>query len=316
MPADGPLHRPYLLGELQAMRRATEIDGSIVVQAAPTRAESEFLLGLAAQDPCILGVVGWVELDRQESVVEADLEELLGLGPLVAIRPMIQDIEDPAWLSRPNVQHSLRLLARRGLVFELLCREHQLPPITRVLARHEELRVCVDHLAKPDYTGCSSRWLMGIRALGELPQAYCKVSGLVTEVASPASSERFRRHVEAAAEAFGAARLMYGSDWPVCRLAAEPVEVRDLVDELTAHFTGDERDRFWGQAAAGCYRLTRSSDAPPGARGVARSAARAADPAAPIPSDESAADTMTEDATTERRVRELERIVAAPAFGC
>jgi L-fuconolactonase len=255
MPADGPLHRPYLLADLETMRHSTQVQATIVVQAAPTRAESEYLLAQAARDPRIRGVIGWVELDRPRDLVEADLDALLRLGPLVGIRPMIEDIDDPGWLARPHVQQALGLLARRGLVFELLCREHQLPRAVDALARHENLRICVDHLAKPDYRTVSPRWLAGIRALAMLPHTYCKISGIVTELEPPVAPERVRAHVHAAAEAFGAGRLMYGSDWPVCRRVAEALEVRDFAAELTAAFTPQERARFWGQAASECYRL-------------------------------------------------------------
>jgi L-fuconolactonase len=255
MPADGPLRRPYLLGELEQLRAQTGVERTVVVQAAPALEESVFLMSLAAQDERIAGVVGWVELDRAADAVAGDLGMLARLGPLVGVRPMLEDVADLDWLARPHVQTALVLLAKRGLVLDLLCREQQLPRAVRALAPHLDLRVCVDHLAKPDYARVSARWLEALRALAQRPDAYCKVSGLVTELPPGAAVDAFRAHVAAAAEAFGPSNLLYGSDWPVCRLAAEPSAVRTLADALTADFTPAERGRFRGLAARECYRL-------------------------------------------------------------
>jgi L-fuconolactonase len=256
MPADGPLRRVHLLGELERMRADTGVERTVVVQAAPALEESVFLMELALREARISGVVGWVELDRPTDAVAVDLDALGRLGPLVGVRPMLQDVADPDWLARPHVQAALALLARRGLVLDLLCREEQLPRAARALVAHPDLRVCVDHLAKPDYARVSARWLESMRLVAQRPYAYCKVSGLVTEVAPGASADAFRAHVAAAAETFGPSNLIYGSDWPVCQLAAEPGAVRDLADELTAAFDPAERERFWWLAAHECYRLS------------------------------------------------------------
>jgi L-fuconolactonase len=256
MPADGPLRRAYLLDELERMRRETGVARTVVVQAAPALEESIFLMSLAAREPRIAGVVGWVDLDRPVDAVARDLDALGRRGPLVGVRPMLQDIADPGWLARPGVQAALALLARRSLVLDVLCREEQLPPVVDALASHPDLRVCVNHLAKPDYARMSERWLAGMRALAQRPHAWCKVSGLVTEVPRGASVDAFRAHVAAAAEAFGPSNLIYGSDWPTCRLVAEPSAVRELAEELSADLAPAEPERFWGLAARECYRLS------------------------------------------------------------
>jgi L-fuconolactonase len=154
------------------------------------------------------------------------------------------------------VRHNLELLAANDLTFDLLCREPQLPGVVdELVVHHSGLRVCLNHLAKPDYSHLSARWRESMARLADLPHAYCKLSGMVTEVAGSPSAGRFRAHVDTALDLFSPSRCMYGSDWPVCRLAAEPRDVVRIAEELTAHLSPTETEDFWAGAATRCYRL-------------------------------------------------------------
>lgn len=254
MARDSPLNRPYLLDELDQLCETTNVHATVVVQAAATFEESIFLMDLACRDSRIAGVVGWVDLDRPLEIVEAAIDELSCLGPLVGIRPMIYYLEDASWLGRPQVGAALEMIADRDLTFDLLCLEHQLSDVTRALSMHKRLRLVVNHLAKPNYTTVTNLWRETMTALADRPEAYCKVSGMVTDVTGW-TIDTFRAHVVAAAEIFGPSQLMYGSDWPVSLLGADLKTMKALAIELTSELSEAEANRFWGLAAAECYRL-------------------------------------------------------------
>jgi L-fuconolactonase len=148
------------------------------------------------------------------------------------------------------------VVAAHDLTLDLLCREPQLANVVdELVAHHADLRICVDHLAKPDYSRVAPRWQNAMARLAELPHAYCKISGMVTEVAGRPSARPFRAHVDSVLDLFGPRRCMFGSDWPVCRLAAEPRDVVRIAEDLTDHLSPTEREHFWSGAATACYRL-------------------------------------------------------------
>jgi L-fuconolactonase len=233
LPDSGVLARAYLPADLRPLRERHGVVGTIAVQAAPTIAESEFVLGLAADAAAgILGVVGWVALDRPLR----DLEERLLAQPLlVGVRPMLQDLDDPAWIVQPRVVANLRELAARGLRFDILSRPRELPFVAEALEQVPELPAVVDHLSKPSYRDeIEPGWLAALERLAANPLVHCKLSGLVAEVEAPRGAGTFRRHVEAVCDLFGARRLLFGSDWPVCNLAGGYDAVVALFDELTS----------------------------------------------------------------------------------
>ena len=253
-PEVAAIRRDYLPADLAPERRAQGVDFTIAVQAAPTRAETDFLLSLAASEPSLVGVVGW--LDVEASDFEAQLDAYAPRPEWLGIRPMLQDLADDAYILRQAVQHNLRLLARAGKKLDLLVLTRHLPHAVRALEANPELSAIVDHCAKPDLKNRDlATWKSGIRALAQNPRVHCKLSGLVTEANPGCSASDLAPAVEHVLSCFGPERLAFGSDWPVCALAASYARVVELFREvlggqLTPEFEralfGDNARAFYG----------------------------------------------------------------------
>jgi L-fuconolactonase len=254
MPADGPLSRDYLPKDMVDINQHAGITGTVLVQAAPTEGESEYLLGLAdaVGSDQILGVVGWVDLEKHDDVA---VERFANHPKFVGVRPMIQDISDDDWICRPAVIASLARLAALGLTFDLLCRPQHLSHAVRALERVPDLKVVVDHLAKPDYSRVEEVWQDNLTKLAERPNTYCKLAGLVSEVGPGWSIDDFRAHVEIVIELFGPDRIMIGTDWPVHLVVAKHSEVVNLIDLLISNQSEKDRRRMWSGTAVDVYGL-------------------------------------------------------------
>lgn len=221
------------------------------------RGDPEFL-ALADGSDLIAGVVGWTDLTAPGIAdTLAALRELPGGDKLVGIRHQVQGEPDPEWLLRPAVQDGLAAVAAAGLAYDLVVLPHQLPAATAAAALLPQLTFVLDHLGKPPIaTGALDPWAGHIRALAARPNVVCKVSGMVTEAAWDAWSARtLRPYTETVLDAFGSARLMFGSDWPVCRLAASYAEVMDVTRTLTADLSENERRAVFGATATAVYGL-------------------------------------------------------------
>jgi L-fuconolactonase len=200
------LRRRYGPEDLAPLLREHGVDGTIVVQARHSLDETRELLAIAAATPFVLGVVGWIDLTGDVAGQLAELD-----GALVGVRHQVHDEPDPAWLLRDDVQRGLVAVAEAGLVYDLLVRTRELPAAVETARRHPGLTVVLDHAAKrPPADG---EWAEGVTALAALPNVRCKLSGLFTEF-DPAGTVAF------ALELFGPERCLFGSDWPVCLLAA------------------------------------------------------------------------------------------------
>ena len=248
-----PIRRRFGPDELGPLLRAHGIDGTVVVQAQTSLAETASLLETAAATPFVLGVVGWVDLTAPEPG-----RALAGLGPgLVGIRHPAHDEPDPRWLARPDVQSGLDVVEERGLVFDLLVREAELPAALEAVRRHPGLTFVVDHLAKPSARdGASEAWAGGLAALAAAPNVACKLSGLVTEAAwDDWRAAGLLDYLRLALDLFGPERCMFGSDWPVCLLAADYGAVLELVETAVADLVPAERDAVLGGTAARTYGL-------------------------------------------------------------
>lgn len=261
MPEDGLLHKDYLPPDLVALNRAAGIDGTVLVQAAPTVAETEFMLSLSEQaDSQILGVVGWVPLDSADGA--RDMERLVAHPKMRGLRPMIQDLPDDRWILQPQVMENLRQMPRLGLRFDVVTFPRHLPAVFEALQQLPELDFVIDHLSKPRYREGieADGWRHWMRRFAELPRAHCKLSGMVTEVGAGWSVDDFRAHTDVILEAFGPERVMFGSDWPVCLLAATHAEVVGLAEQLTASLSAGERAAVWGVTAERFYGLQHTSE--------------------------------------------------------
>jgi len=253
-PHVAPLLRDFTPGDLAPLMARTGITRTIAVQAADSEAETEFLLQLAEQTEFIAGVVGWLDMD---SDVFPERLDHLGRAPrFVGLRPMLQDLPDDRFVLRPRVLRHLGLMADRGLALDVLIFPRHLPHVREALALTPGLRAVIDHMAKPEIAaGTLDPWREGIAAVAALPDVSCKLSGLVTE--APAGSwtpDHLRPYVDHVVDCFGPDRLMFGSDWPVCTLAASYAEVNNAARLLTApHFGPADMEKLFSTNAARFY---------------------------------------------------------------
>jgi L-fuconolactonase len=246
-----PIRRRFGPEDLVPSLLRRGVDGTVVVQARSSLDETHELLRTAADVSWLAGVVGWVDLtDPQVGAVLAGLRG----GRLVGVRHQVQDEPDPQWLLRPDVERGIEALEREGLVYDLLVRARELPAALELAGRHPGVRFVVDHLAKPPVRdGDQSAWAEGLAALASLPNVSCKLSGLVTEADwSTWTPTELLPYLRRALDWFGPERSMFGSDWPVCLLAADYDEVVDL---LLAVLDRNERAAVMGGTATRVYNL-------------------------------------------------------------
>jgi L-fuconolactonase len=248
-----PIRRAFGPGDLEPLLREHEIAGTVVVQANATLDETRQLLEIAAATPFVLGVVGWIDLTAPDvDRMLADLD-----GKLVGIRHQVHDEADPAWLLRDDVQRGIAAAGAAGLVFDLLVRVPQLPAAFETARRHPDVRFVVDHLGKPAVRARSTDdWSAALASLADLPNVVCKLSGLVTEADWDSWREaELAPYYRRALAWFGADRCMFGSDWPVCLLAADYGSVLALLLHAIDDLPDDERVRVLGDTAARTYGL-------------------------------------------------------------
>jgi L-fuconolactonase len=259
--ADWPIRRSYTLADLAGSATAAGVEATVLVQTVPDPAETPEFLALAAssETPTVAGVVGWVDLTAPDVAdALAALTEAEGGDRLVGLRHGVQAEADPRWLCRPDVRRGLRAVGAAGLAYDLLTLPHQLPAAVETARDLPEVRFVLDHLSKPLIArGETTPWADDLRALADRPNVAAKLSGLVTEADwTQWSVEGLRPYADVALEAFGPDRLMFGSDWPVCLLAAGSYgEVVDAARELTAGLSGAERAEVFAGTARRWYRL-------------------------------------------------------------
>ena len=254
-----PIRRRFAPEDLEPDLDAAGIQRSILVQTRSSLEETRDLLATAAQTGFVAGVVGWADLGDQ--AIEDQLAAIRrwpGGDHLVGIRHQVHDEPDPGWLLRPEVQRGIGAVGAAGLVYDLLVRPRELAPAFRTAAQNPEVRFVVDHLAKPQIAAgrLDPDWETGLARLATLPNVSCKLSGLVTEADwarwQPAD---LAPYVNRALDWFGPERCLFGSDWPVCLLAASYGRVHDTLRTLLARLDRVQRDRVFGGTAAEVYRL-------------------------------------------------------------
>ncbi len=242
-----PIRRDFLPADYPGDARL------IVVQAAPTLAETDFLLALAARQPRIAGVVGWVDLAAPHAV--EDLRIRAANPHFKGVRPMLQDIADTDWLERHARPEALAALRDLGLRLDALVTTRHLPMLARFAQAHADLPLVIDHAAKPQ-PGCGDEWAQGMRDLAALTHAHCKLSGLMTELApkdlrNPLPA--LRAILGRLLDWFGADRLIWGSDWPVLTLACAYPDWRELTESLLENLSHAERNAILHGNAARFY---------------------------------------------------------------
>lgn len=251
------LRRDYLHADLARELDAAGIDASVAVQARQSLAENDALLAEAAASARrIRGVVGWVDLAADN--VDDVLTRYAARPRFVGVRHVVQGEPDPAFLARPAFNRGIERLRAHGLVYDLLIHASQLPATMAFVDRHPSQPFVLDHIAKPTIVSgrFDTTWARDFREIAKRPHVTCKLSGVVTEVRDASwTPELLRPYLDLALEAFGPARLMFGSDWPVVRLRAEYGEWVRVVEAATAGWSPVERDAFWGGNAKRVYNL-------------------------------------------------------------
>ena len=242
--------------DLQPHLEANNFAGCVAVQARQSLAETDFLLSLAAQYDYVKAVVGWVDL--RDSELSTTLESYRDHTHLKGFRHIVQDEPDDRFLLRSEFIRGVQLLGQHGYTYDVLVYEKQLPHFVTFLDHCPDQPFVLDHLGKPQISGGpSSSWRAAIRAIAQHPQVYCKVSGLVTEAEwFQWKAEDFEPFLDIVLEAFGPQRLMLGSDWPVCLLAAKDYDdVLQIMDRFTSGMTPEEKEGIYGKNAQAFYKI-------------------------------------------------------------
>lgn len=252
------LNRRFWIDEFESVARDNDVGQAILVQVLNDMDDTRDFLSVAAGHPLVAGVVGWVPLESP------DVRERIGLlrnapggDHLVAIRHLIQDEPDPGYASRASVIAGVRAVAAAGLAYDVVIRSYQLPAAIELARAVPECRFVLDHGAKPPLLGGEGleAWERGVADLAGCENVSCKVSGLVTEGGETWRKLDIRRCVSHLLECFGAQRVMFGSDWPVCTAVATYPDVLELCESSLAELSTAERDAVMCGNARRIYQL-------------------------------------------------------------
>ncbi|HXI26283.1 MAG TPA: amidohydrolase family protein [Pyrinomonadaceae bacterium] len=249
------LCRDYLPDILEPILQRNGVAQTVLVQASNSVEETLWLLKLAEENPFIAGVVGWVDLQSESTAQE--LDALTTRSKLKGIRHLVESEPADDWITQASVVRGLRELGQRGLTYDLLVHPRHLKYATEVVAQCPDTRFVVDHMAKPPIKSeAIGEWARELKPLAAFPNVSCKLSGLVTEAnLSDWRVEDLKPYVETALEYFGPERMMFGSDWPVCLVAATYERVLGAFQTSLAHLNEDERRRIFSDNAVEFYRL-------------------------------------------------------------
>ena len=248
----GVLYRDYGPEDLSPLLQRCDVEGTVLVQAAPTLAETEFLIRLAEQSDFVKGVVGWVDFESLDVVT--NIERLATSVHLVGLRPMIQDIKDIDWMLKPQLNPAFEALIAADLTFDALVFPKHLSNLQKLLVRYPSMRVVIDHGAKPRIANQHfDAWAADMNVLANNTDAYCKLSGLITEAAIDWQAEDLDPYIDHLISSFGTDRLIWGSDWPVLNLAGN---YKDWYDLAQRYFKDPNTKRqVFGGNACRAYKL-------------------------------------------------------------
>ncbi|PYE40471.1 L-fuconolactonase [Rhizobium sp. PP-F2F-G20b] len=247
------IHRDFEPSDLAPLLATMGVDGTVVVQSLDRDDDTAFLLALSDVTPFVLGVVGWVDLLDPAAPVQ--IARLAAHPKFKGVRPMLQDIAETDWILNPKLTPAIEALTQHALTFDALVTPRHLAPLLRFARRHPDLPIVIDHGAKPPIAlGHFVAWRRAMSDLAVLPNVHCKLSGLLTEAEGENQFAAVRPYAETILDLFGAARTIWGSDWPVVRLAAEYSSwfehCRDIVpDADTAAVFGGNARSFYRLAA-------------------------------------------------------------------
>jgi L-fuconolactonase len=254
------LYRDYLPPTLEPVLKESGVARTVLVQASNSLAETYWLLSLAERHPFIAGVVGWVDLEDPE--VEQELEVLTANPKFKGVRHLVESEPADDWLEQPSVLEGLRVLEKHRVSYDLLVHTRHLKHVQTVAEACPNLRLVVDHMAKPPIaSGEIANWASVLGEVAAYPNVSCKLSGLVTEANWTSwTTEDLRPSVDRVLDFFGPKRMMFGSDWPVCLLAAPYAQVLESFQTLLADLAEDERKRIFGENVREFYRLNAAEE--------------------------------------------------------
>lgn len=249
------IRRDFLPQDLLPLLNENNIDGCIAVQSDQSEAGNTFLLELATANPFIKGVVGWVNLQAPD--IEETLEFYCRYNKLKGFRHVLQGETDRALMLKPEFKRGIAALKKFDYTYDILIYPDQLQYAPALARFFPEQKFVLDHIAKPSIKdGLTDSWAAGIKQLAQYSNVYCKVSGMVTEADwQHWEKEEFLPYLDIVFEAFGATRVMYGSDWPVCLLAGGYEKMIEIVREYTSKLSEREQQLFWGGNAREFYNL-------------------------------------------------------------
>jgi L-fuconolactonase len=246
------IRKDFLPADLQPVLQHHQFDGCIAVQADQTEAETDFLIALQKENPFIKGIVGWVNL-RAENVQER-LAHYKQFTAVKGFRHVLQG-EAPEFMLRPDFLKGIAALKEFGFTYDILIFPKHLPAAITLVKQFPEQPFIIDHIAKPYIkAGLIGEWKQAVKIIAQYENVYCKISGMVTEADFKHwKKQDFTPYLDAVVEAFGTKRIVYGSDWPVCLVAASYTKMLSIVKDYFAAFSNTEQDDFFGNNAAAFY---------------------------------------------------------------
>jgi L-fuconolactonase len=261
-PEIGSIYRDVAVLDWQKLAEPLGITGGILVQAASTVAETLHLLALSEANPAVLGVVGWIDFTAADAVVQ--IENMAKYPKLKGLRPMLHDLPDPAWILLPDVQPALAVMEKLSLVFDALIRPVHLPHIIKIAERYPTLSIVIDHCAKPEIArgvdaGAWQPWADGMAALAELPNVYCKLSGVLNEAGKAPHLSICKPWIDYVLKIFDSEHMMWGSDWPVLELAGDKENCYqtwfEYCQSITSHLLASQQDNIFHNNVKRLYQL-------------------------------------------------------------
>lgn len=250
------IQRDFLPSDLQPVLQQNGIEGSVVVQSDQSTTENEFQLQNANNNEFIKGVVGWVDL--QSDNIKEQLQELSQYKKLKGFRHVLQSEPDPAFMMRPDFLRGISCLRQFNYTYDILIYPKHLVYAKQMVAAFPDQPFVIDHLAKPFIKdGIIEDWKRDMVAIAQHENVSCKISGMVTEANwKQWKKDDFRPYLDVAFEVFGSKRILFGSDWPVCLVAASYEKMLDIVQDYISEFTTQEQSDFWSGNAVSFYNLT------------------------------------------------------------
>ena len=252
-----PIRRRFGPEDLEPLLAANGIDRTILVQTRSSLDETREFLTTAAEHDFIAGVVGWVDLTADVPKQIASLQAGPGGKKLVGIRHQVHDEADPEWLGKKDVRRGIAAVGKAGLAYDILVRKRELPAAFALVRALPQMRFVIDHIAKPPIvSGATSEWAAALKPLATFPNVFIKLSGMVTEADWKRWTVRdIAPYEQRVLDWFGPARCVFGSDWPVCLVAASYAHVIDACGQALGDLAAADRERIFGGNAVELYRL-------------------------------------------------------------